>query len=372
MEKQNTACAACSKPLVGEGDFCPFCGTKIVPSSITSAIDTYIQNRVNLELSTRLKDQNSLVREIGDKAEDIVWKRITRYGVMAGALLSCILGFIAFVGIKTLDDVSKRIEPVVSAAERRAQAAKRTIDGAASKVDSVRASLDHLSHDVETQTKRVADKSGEISQKLQKLDAAITDTEKRGDAYQARSEELSRRLEVMSKTLDQQTSRVTQISKQADDFSIRQAYPQLGQQLFVTFNGARWKGLAGKAPTERWVNVNIDLMALQRNIFSPDEIEGVVAELRRSHYTPLVGMFGTGGRVGYYTPIGQNESRVLYFKKDSEGMATEVCAIALKKLAIANLKPQFLDATTKDEFTRFVIEQSGLDLQLFLAAPSGR
>jgi hypothetical protein len=39
---------------------------------------------------------------------------------------------------------------------------------------------------------------------------------------------------------------------------------------------------------------------------------------------------------------------------------------------IANLKPQFLDATTKDEFTRFVIEQSGLDLQLFLAAPSGR
>jgi uncharacterized Zn finger protein (UPF0148 family) len=156
---QNTACIACSKPLVEGGEFCPFFGKKVASSSTTSAIDSYIQNKVNLELSTRLKDQSSLVREIGDKVEDVVWKRFTHYGVMAGVVLSCILGLIAFVGIKTLDHVSKRIEPVVAAAEQRAQAAKRTIDEAASKVDSVKASLDNLSQDVETQTKRVAEKS---------------------------------------------------------------------------------------------------------------------------------------------------------------------------------------------------------------------
>jgi hypothetical protein len=111
------------KAAVEGGEFCPFCGTKTVPSSTTPAIDTYIHNKVNLELSSRLKDQSGLVREIGDQAEDIVWKRLKRYGVIFGALLSCILGFIAFEGIRTLDDVSKRIEPVVSADEQRAQAA---------------------------------------------------------------------------------------------------------------------------------------------------------------------------------------------------------------------------------------------------------
>jgi uncharacterized Zn finger protein (UPF0148 family) len=64
---QNTACVTCSKPLVEGGDFCPFCGTKSVPSSTTSAIDTYIQNKVNMEFSSRLKDQGSLVRESATK-----------------------------------------------------------------------------------------------------------------------------------------------------------------------------------------------------------------------------------------------------------------------------------------------------------------
>ena len=114
---QTETCAACLKSLVDGGDFCPFCGTRRDTLSTTAAIDVYIQNRLNLEMLNRLKDQASLVREIGDQAEDVVWKRLKLFGV----LLTVILGFIAFIGIRTLDDVSKRIEPIISAAEQRAK-----------------------------------------------------------------------------------------------------------------------------------------------------------------------------------------------------------------------------------------------------------
>lgn len=77
-DDNSARCAICSKPLVNQGAFCAFCGTKIIPSSTISAIDAYVQDKVNLALSGRLKDQSSLVRELGDKAEDIVWKRINR------------------------------------------------------------------------------------------------------------------------------------------------------------------------------------------------------------------------------------------------------------------------------------------------------
>jgi hypothetical protein len=284
------ACAACSKSLVEGGDFCPFCGTRRVSLSTTAAIDRHVHNKVNLELSTRLKDQSSLVREIGDKAEDVVWKRLTRYGVMASALLACILGFIGFEGFKTLDDVKKRIEPVVSAAEQRAQAAKRTSEDTGAKVDLVKGSVDRLAVQVDTQTKRVAERGGEISEKLNRLDAAANEAQKRGEIYQARSEELSRQLEATAKALEK---RVEQVSKQVDDLSGRRAYPNFGEQPYVTFEGDRWKGKAGKGPEERWLNISIDSSTLPE--ISREQLEKLMAELKRSNFTPLLGSFGVRG-----------------------------------------------------------------------------
>ena len=100
---QTETCVACSKPLMGGSESAPFCGTRSVPPSATAAIDTYIQNRLSSELSNRLRDEAGLVREIGDKAEDVVWKRLKRYGAIFSVLLTCILGFIAFVGVRTLE-----------------------------------------------------------------------------------------------------------------------------------------------------------------------------------------------------------------------------------------------------------------------------
>jgi hypothetical protein len=364
---QTETCVACSKPLVGGGEFCPFCGTRSVLPSTTAAIDAYIQGKLSSELSNRLRNEAGLVREIGDKAEDVVWKRLKRYGAIFSVLLTCILGFIAFVGVRTLDDVSKRIEPVVSSAEQRAQAAKRTIEETATKVDSVKGSLDQLSLDVEAQRRRVAERGSEISQKLGKLDATADEAQKKGALYQSHSEELSRRLETMEKSLE---SRVEQVSRQVDDVSIRRAYPNLGQEMFVTYNGVRWKSLKEKAPGERWINILIDPMAVPD--LSADQLEKLMADLKTAGYVPLPGMFGVGGPLNSgLGPLGNTggSTTVLYFKKDSVATATAVCAMVSKALSLGELKPQFVDPVPQDETRRFVMEQSGLDLQIVIFHP---
>jgi uncharacterized Zn finger protein (UPF0148 family) len=163
----NQRCIVCSNPLVEGGAFCPSCGAKTVPSSTLSAIDAYIEKKIDLELSTRLKDANSIVRELGDRAEGVVWNRL-RLATWAFGLF---LFFIAFLGLNTYSGVSRNIDRVAAAAEQRVQ----------DKVDTIKASLERLSHDVDAQATLVAQKGGEISQKLQSLDATADTFSKRLD-----------------------------------------------------------------------------------------------------------------------------------------------------------------------------------------------
>ena len=188
-------CTSCNKPIEQEWELCPFCGTRILPATTIAAIDIYIQNKVTSVLSDRLTDQNSLVRELGDKAEVIVWQRLRGYGF----LIVIIIAIIGFYGIKTYNDLFKTFMPVVKDTEQRVQAAKRTTDETTTKVDSVKASVDRLSRDVDIQTKRVAEKGGEISQKFDRLDAAAN--------------ELSGRLTAMAKSLE---TTVAQVAKQVE------------------------------------------------------------------------------------------------------------------------------------------------------------
>jgi DNA repair exonuclease SbcCD ATPase subunit len=295
-------CPACSKPLVKDGDFCPSCGIRIASSTI-AANHSYIQSQLNLELSKRLRDQKSVVREIADQAEDVVWKRIQRYTILF-SLLAFILGATAFFGITTGNDVSKRIEPIIQDAEKRAKEARKTIDETASKVDSVKASLDQLAIDVTVQTKRVAEKNLEVNMTLSTLDAATQRAKDNTDAflmrsdelnqslqtYQVRSDALSKRLDATEKALE---TKVEQISKQIDDVSIRRSYPGLGEKLFVTLDGNRWKGKSAKGPNEKWVSISVDPFALSD--FSPGQFEQLMAELKAHSYTPILGTFGVGG-----------------------------------------------------------------------------
>ena len=123
----------------------------------------------------------------------------------------------------------------MSAAEQRAQTVKQTSEETAARVEAVKGSLDQLSRDVASQTRRVAEKGGEISQKLDSQDAAADNAEKRGELYQARADEVSRNLESMTKGIE---SRVEQVSKQIDNVSIHKAYPTLGQQFLSPIMGS--------------------------------------------------------------------------------------------------------------------------------------
>jgi uncharacterized Zn finger protein (UPF0148 family) len=96
-------CPTCGQPLVSGGGFCAFCGTQVSPVSEVQVTDAAIKKSIDAELSVRLKDQSTMVREIADKVEDVIWKRYTRYAIVIGLLLS---GFFFFLA--TIEDRSDR------------------------------------------------------------------------------------------------------------------------------------------------------------------------------------------------------------------------------------------------------------------------
>ncbi|UGV25387.1 hypothetical protein E0H22_06655 [Rhodopseudomonas boonkerdii] len=359
------SCAVCSKPMVEGGNYCPFCGAEALPPSSNAAIDDYLRKKVDLELSGRLKDQSSLVRELGDKAEDILWNRLTRYGVILGALVAGL----AFVGIKSFRDIADRVEPVAQAAEKRAVAAKQAIEETASRVDAIRATLDQVSNDVEAQRIRVSERSGEISQKLASLEVAANDAQKKGEAYQMRASEVSSKLEEMGKSLEQ---RVQIVSKQVDDVSIRQAFPTLGQQKFVTFNYGKWKDKSEKAPGEKWINIYI-----QPTIYSDisqEQLGKLLGALKKLGYTPLLGIFGIGGPYNTgYGPLGDVTgpgARIYYFQNEAVQMASEVRAVVSEFLSInVDAAPSYVDTTkfSSTDDRKLIVDNAGLDLQLYIS-----
>jgi RNA polymerase subunit RPABC4/transcription elongation factor Spt4 len=117
------ACHVCSKPLADGGKFCPFCGSQTLDVSTISSIEAYIQTKVDQEIAKRFTDQNSLIREIGDKAEDIVWRRLKYFGYF----LTFIAVLLGFLGVKSVNDVSQSI-----------------VRETAGRVDAVKGRLDQL------------------------------------------------------------------------------------------------------------------------------------------------------------------------------------------------------------------------------------
>jgi hypothetical protein len=296
-----------------------------------------------------------MVRKIADDAEDVVWKRLKHYGFFSGALVTLVVGLFALEGIKTMGDAKSRVEPIIVAAEQRAQKAKRDIDETAAGVNSVKGSLDQLSRDVDTQTKRYAVKGGEISQKLATLDASAT-------AAQAR-------VEAMEKSLG---NRVEQVSKQVETLSIQQAFPTLGQKMYVTYQGNRWDS-ASRKPNEVWVSIYIDATATSD--LSSDQVEKLVQQLKNAGYSPLVGMFGVAGPYSTAYPMlapeGCQETTVFYFKKNLEPTAKMVGAIVMKALPIPSFKSAFVDSASfaKNDSRNFIVPNSGIDLQVCIHAP---
>jgi uncharacterized protein YceH (UPF0502 family) len=312
---------------------------------LLSTVEACVKARLDEEIAKRLVDQNSIVREIGDKAEDIIWKRLRFFGV----LLAVILAFLGFYGYKTITDVTQAI-----------------VRETAGNVNAVKSQLGQLSTDIDAQTKRVSEKGGEITERLSKLDAAANDAQAKAEAYLKRADESATTLNQRLAALD---TKVAQVSAQADSVSVRQEYPDLGRAKVVTYKGGVWKK-DDKKPGEKWVGIFIFPYAIAD--FTGNEVDKLVKDLRAAGYTPLLGMFGIGGPynsgIGPLGDSGSNSS-LYYFSKNSEQMSAEVRDIVLKDLPVKSLDSSYVAALgmSQDDPRRFVIENSGLDLQLILS-----
>jgi hypothetical protein len=92
-----------------------------------------------------------------------------------------------------------------------------------------------------------------------------------------------------------------------------------------------------------------------------------LSELKKANFSPILGEFGVGGP--YYSGLSGlgdgNQTTVFYFKNSGEAMAIELSAIASTALS-DTIRPRFVDpqSFSKDDLRGYVIEHSGLDLQL--------
>jgi len=95
-----------------------------------------------------------------------------------------------------------------------------------------------------------------------------------------------------------------------------------------------------------------------------------MAAMKQDNYTPIVGSFGVGGPYsrGFGNLDYGDTTQVNYFKKDLERKAAVLSAIVSKILS-RPIKTKFVDPALipKEDQRRFIIDQSGLDLQIYLA-----
>jgi hypothetical protein len=343
---------------VDGGEFCPFCGEKNIDQTTAGAIDVYIQTKLEQELAKRLTDQGSMVREIGDRAEDVVFRRIKVYTIFV-LIFSAICGF---WGWRNIDDVSRsiaraisdRVEPLIKSAERKAQAAQQAGSDAEGKAEAVRAKLDNLATDTDAQVKRITERSGDIAVALQN--------------YDARATQLSQRLNAQLESLG---SRVSQISGQVDSVTLDQIYPSLGHPKFVTFNGAKWKSTDQKLPSEKWVNIYIQPTFL--GDLTQDGLHDLMDKLKTQGDTPFLGAFGVGGPYGsQFASLGSGDTgtTVFYYDSGAKDIADRIRIMVSETLHIRDVQVLYRKPSEiQDKDLRYVVESSGLDLQIYLRSP---
>ncbi|MFT9222592.1 zinc-ribbon domain-containing protein, partial [Gluconobacter oxydans] len=94
-------CPSCETELPPNATYCPSCGTKVAALTTGAEIDDYVKGRVRQELERKLLDQEVIVTNVADKAEDIIWMRTKRYIFIATPFFCIIIALLGYLGFKT-------------------------------------------------------------------------------------------------------------------------------------------------------------------------------------------------------------------------------------------------------------------------------
>jgi hypothetical protein len=357
-----TTCPTCSQPIVTGGNFCAFCGAQLAPVSAGQVTDAAIRRVIDAELATRLQDQNSIVRELGDRAEDVVWRRLRNYTIGVGFLLA-ILGWFGYSKLSDFSaSVNARINPIVEDAVKKANQAAEDIQQSANKAKEIKEKTDSLSTTVQTLTTRVTNGGSDIGKQL----AAYQAAQKQMDSSLAHAQALSQQVDGIQKSLQ---AKVQQLSSQVNDVSLRQSYPGLGNKLYVTYDGNPWQGKAGKQAGENWVSLYI--YPLNIGDYTEAQFKQILAAMQQQNFIPYLKLFGVAGPYNQGFGImndGAASTQVLYFQQTSKPRA-EILSALVARVISRPVPIKFLDLSGFTDNRHLILEQSGLDMQLVLAGP---
>jgi len=297
---------------------------------MTEFITTYVQNRIDDELPKKFSAQENIVRELADRAEDIIWKRFYRYAAIISFFSAILIAIFIFSVGKTykelFDDVKQSVEramePALSEAKEKARQADTVASDAFATAQRIKGSVEKLSDDVNMQ--------------------------------------VSAANNIISTT-----------SHEVSALSANQIFPGLGKEKYVTLDGQFWDQYKTKKPDDKWVNVYVETRSL--GDYTQDQLIAISDNLKASGYTPILGFFGIGGPYsGGFGALEETTCRtatVLYFSKPMDKSAEALAGI-VSGILRKSVKAQFVDtAAISSADLKFVIAESGVDFQLCLGSP---
>jgi uncharacterized protein YlxW (UPF0749 family) len=329
-------------------------------------VDTYIRAKVTKELAQHPQNSSGLVRELADKAEEVVWKRFKIYTVLFGVLLAVIawFGYSSFNDIT--DSAKRRLDPIVNDAVSRATKAQEDVAATAGEVKATKDKLDAVSREADTQKARLDSQSGEASRKLAELQASVDHANKMSAEYDAKVSALTHRME------SQYTRMATSVNNQV----IAAEYPNIDTEPYVMIGHRRVNGTE-KKPGQIWVHVYLSGLAIERHLLTGARFQELLAEMERAGYTPFIGSATSQGLVaGGPEKLCKGstfDSQVCYFDPSKTEAAERLVQIVNKYMALKPPAAQLVTFSASPDYreiaAKTIVQRSGLDAEVFISFP---
>lgn len=374
-------CAKCGATLVPNQPFCSTCGTLNGAPPSLAAMQTYVDAQIASQLAAKLKDQASVVRELADDAEDVVWKRFKRYSIISGFFLVVIFGLVTFIGFKTYADlkasVVEQVKPAVKALQDNVNALNATVDDLNKKrIPAVTQSLNVVEGEAQAQKKRVSDADGKIAKSMASLNAAEQKANADSAAFSKSAQDNQRKLDQLTQ---RSTEQINQVTASASKTAIAQAYGFMAEDPAMTVGG-QTISKKNKKPGEKWVNLVVSLDAIQRQTYTTAQLEKVESALLGAGYRVFIGVSSVGGHFGYgfyrlSYPDGDSDSEIIYFDKEKKTEAEQLQVLVNRELPNrcgVKLAADVIKGSYQSEAVRYFDDNSGMDAQVYLGSVPGK